>query len=336
MGGAYTISALAGETVMIEGVTLTNHTRVTALPPTGFTVKGSFDCVMSRDAFMVTGTVTNQTGGAGLVGATVSYKINGGATQTTNTAAGGAYTISAFAGETVTIEGVTLMNYIRASTLPASNFTDTGTYNCVMSRDTFSVTGTVTNQTGGIGLDGVTVSYKINSGGTQTVLTTMGGAYTISALAGETVMIEGVTLTNHTRVTALPVLGFTIQGTYNCQMSTTFTVTGQVILDGKGLAGVKITYTIDAGPQTTVTDVNGMYSINAPVGKTITIMEAELGGYTTMGSIPWSYATNSTANFIAAEITSNSDLDMTAIMIVVVAIIGGLVGAAYFFIFRKR
>ena len=118
-----------------------------------------------------------------------------------------------------------------------------------------------------------------------------------------------------------------------------FTVSGKITSDGIGTAGMRVVYTTDGGsPQTTVTDANGNYSITAHLGNIITITKFELTGYDIRGPEPSSYTVSSTADFTwtADALPGGGDPGIVPIVIIGGAILGGLVGAVCFFVFRKH
>jgi hypothetical protein len=125
-----------------------------------------------------------------------------------------------------------------------------------------------------------------------------------------------------------------------------FTVSGQITSDGKGTANMRIIYTIGGGsPQTAVTDANGNYTITAQIGKMVRITNFELTGYVVRATLPLPYVGDSTANFTWTPDSGLNtqkpkgdgiDLGIILIMVVVGAVAGGLIGAGYFLVYKKR
>jgi uncharacterized repeat protein (TIGR02543 family) len=77
-----------------------------------------------------------------------------------------------------------------------------------------------------------------------------------------------------------------------------FTVSGTVKdPDGNGLESVTIAYTISGTSGFTSTCGNGLYSITAQVGQTVTITDVVLAGYSAIESMPSAFTSNGTANF---------------------------------------
>jgi protocatechuate 3,4-dioxygenase beta subunit len=286
----YSITALSGSTIRILGIV--GYDAVPSLPMNFLmTYHKTQDFTVTPDGrttFTLSGTVTYN--GNAVIGATMSYTI-GATTYTLSTTASG-YSIPALVGSTVTINGIA--GYDAVPSLPmqfvmtsdkVQNFTVTPD-----GKTSFTLSGTVTQN--GNAVVGATVRYTINGGAEQTVLTTSSG-YSISALVGSTVTINGIV--GYTTVPPLP-LSFvmTSDKVQNFTVSPSgerFTLSGTVRdASGNAVVGATMRYTIGTISYTLSTTASG-YSISAPVGSTVTI--TEIVGYNVVPSLPMAFAMTS-------------------------------------------
>jgi len=158
----------------------------------------------------VSGRVSLLSDSSALSGVTITYNIDGGADQTVTTNASGIYTITAITLlQSVTITNVSLTNYTlvnAATVLPAGPFTaDSLNVNFQMTRNTFTVTGSVFLQGSAVGIGGVVIVYN-EGAGDLSVTTAANGSFTITAFVGNNVTITNVSKANYTLVDPMIVL----------------------------------------------------------------------------------------------------------------------------------
>jgi uncharacterized protein YaiE (UPF0345 family) len=283
-GAGYSISAPSGSTVTITGVIgyiiiapsalsfvmTSDRTQNLTVTPDGTT------------KFTLSGTVMQS--GSPVIGAQLRYTVDNGAEQTTFTTDAG-YSISAPSGSTVRILGIA--GYSATPSLPMDivmTFNKTQDFTVTPS-GSFTLSGTV-KDTFGNDVVGAEITYRINGGPEQSVFTT-GAGYSISAPAGSTLVITGVT--GYT-ITAPSTLSFvmTSDRTQNLTVTpdgtTQFTLSGTVMQSGSAVIGAQLRYTVNGGAeQSTFTTASG-YSISAPSGSTVRIIG--ITGYIATPSLP--------------------------------------------------
>jgi hypothetical protein len=281
----YSISALVGSTIRIVGIV--GYNAVPSLPMdfvmTSDKVQ-NFTVTPSGEMFTLSGTVRDTSGNA-VIGATMRYTI-GTTSYTLSTTASG-YSISAPVGSTVTIN--LIVGYDAVPTLPmqfvmtsdkVQNFTVTPD-----GKTMFILSGTVKDASGNP-VAGATMRYTIGVT-TTTVSTDASGHYSISALVGTTVTINAIV--GYNTVPSLP-MQFVMTSdkvqdfTATPDGRTMFTLSGTVKTLSNTPLEVKMIYTVNGTQHTLETGVDGVYSISALVGSTITI--TEIVGYNTVPFLP--------------------------------------------------
>jgi len=282
-------------------------------------------------SFTVSGQVTFE--GAGLAGAEITYKIDNDIPQTMAADTIGNYSMIVQTGRTLTIMNVECFGYEASESMP-SPFTDDSTANFTMIEKYFTVSGNVT--VGGAGLAGAEIIYRINNDPYLTTATDTSGNFSMTAQVGKTITVLEIRLTGYQLSGSMP-SPFTDDSTADFTMvEKYFTVYGQITSDGKGTANMRILYIINSGPtQRAVTDSSGNYSITAQVGKTITIVKFEIDGYKVQGPPPSSYTTDSRADFVWTP-EKGINIGIVPLLVIVGAIIGGIAGAAIYFITKKK
>ena len=124
--GTYSLMmAFAGDTVVITGVSCPEYTLASGtVPSQPFTTDtDGVDFTMIADFFTVSGKVTVDGTGASVVGATITYTLNGWQTDET-TYADGTYEIYANKGDVITIIGVSKTDHdLVSGTIPSPLFT---------------------------------------------------------------------------------------------------------------------------------------------------------------------------------------------------------------------
>ena len=283
--GYYNITVNMGRTVTITDVTYDDHIRVTALPPS-YISSHRWDFQMTYGEFTVSGHVTDIRDGSAIPGTTVvQYRLDGDDTVYSAPAdADGYFEISADKGRSVTIVGVVNDDYNCVTALPPA-FTTSRSQNFSMSHKQFIVSGYVTDNDTGDGLEGAAVQYRLDGG--DTVYEALAGAdgyYEITNDTGRYVMMVGVTYPNRTISTSLPPSAFTTTQTYNFRMTRdTFTVSGTVTDDeGDPIKNAKVWYKRGDGTEAYAeTDENGEYVITEYAGDTVELTKVERTGYGT-------------------------------------------------------
>ncbi|MCL2032946.1 MAG: glycoside hydrolase family 99-like domain-containing protein, partial [Methanomassiliicoccaceae archaeon] len=148
----------------------------------------------AASTYTVSGKVTLDGTSAGI--SDVAIYCTGAQEASYVTAADGTYTITANAGSTVTITGVSKLYHTRISgTVPASYTTDASDVNFTMRHDTFTVSGRVSLSGTSVGLSGVTI--YCTGALAESYMNAADGTYTITANVGQTVIITGVVRANY-------------------------------------------------------------------------------------------------------------------------------------------
>ena len=247
--------------------------------------------------FKITGKVTF-TDGTPLQGVSISYTGTSG--LPVSTGADGTYSIDAFAGETVTITGVTKDGFQVVGVLPKFFMDNDKTHDFVMdakSGVTFTITGTVS--VNGVPLSGVTIT---STGSLSTsVVTDLNGKYIITANPGATVKITDVSKNGFEVDGSLPEFFMDDNKTHNFVMKAKsdakFTITGTVKFGSVPLVGVIITSTGSLEPSVK-TNEKGEYSIEAVPGTTVTITGVTKTGFIVVETLPQFFMdTNKIQNF---------------------------------------
>jgi hypothetical protein len=227
--------------------------------------------VGTRNTFAISGQVTEN--GAALSGVTIT--LSGGQSAATTTDANGNYSFTVFAGATYTVTPG-LANYTFApSSQTFENVQANQTANFTATRNTFAISGQVTEN--GAALAGVTITLSgsqsatvtTDASGTYSFTVAGGGNYTVTPSLANYTFVPSVA--NFTNLSANQTADFT--ATRN-----TFTISGQVTENGAALAGVTITL---SGTQsaTVTTDASGNYSFTIAGGGTYTVTPS-LANYT--------------------------------------------------------
>ena len=260
--GTFSIDALEDYTVDITDVSKTNHRLHYAYTfPMTFDA-GDNDADFEMDAMTtIKGTVKGNDG-IGLNGVDIKYTVNSGSESTETTAADGSYTISGiFENDDIQIISVELSGYRAKLSYTFPMAVDAGVDDADFIMDAATtVTGTVKDN-GGVGIDGVTISFTVNTASATPVATVTDGSYTISGIF-ETDVIHILSLSK-TDYRAKLMYTFPMQldagdTGVDFVMDYRSTVTGTVKgNDGVGIDGVTITYKVNNGTslnETTATD----------------------------------------------------------------------------------
>jgi len=286
------------------------------------------------------------------IAATVSYKINGGATKTTLTNDDGEYSIEAFFGQKVTIVGVDAgTGFVVVEGITGVEYNDdTEDVNIVVGKP-FTVSGKVSDIGGpaGNGMAGAEVSYKINGGATLTVTANASGVYSIpeTLYEGWILKIVGVDVDDDDYVLVSGLNEYVSSTTAaDIKVGIPFTVTGKVVdEDGEPIEGATVTYTVGGETKTVETDENGQYTIPAYEGQTVTLTKVEADGYEFEGDLPGPFdKDNKVADDIGMETSEeppiddggdDGGLDIVLIAVIAVVVIGVIGAAVWFFVLRK-
>jgi hypothetical protein len=266
--GKYTLSNLPVGAAIITASAATYATASTGVTVQSGATVSAPNITLLSDIGSITGTVTNSSGGAALSGATVSW--SGGST-TTNSA--GTYTLSNVTAGTVQL-AVSASGFASQTQSVSVTGGATATENFALSVPPApaTVTGTVTNSSGGAALSGATVGW---SGGSTTTSST--GAYTLSNVTAGTVQFV-VSASGFTSQTQSIVIAAGATATENFALTAvpaTGTITGQVtnISNGLELSGATVSW---SGGSTT-TNSAGTYTLTNVTSGAQTITAAATG-----------------------------------------------------------
>jgi hypothetical protein len=218
------------------------------------------------------------TGSGGTAPYTFIYKINGGANQTITTSSGNSITIAAPTSSVGTFV-YALVSVQESSANACSNAAAGAATITINPVPAATVAGTVQvcqnatspliTFTGSNATAPYTFTYKINGGANQTITTSSGNAITIASPTGTTgafaydlVSVQEsssasclVALNNTATVTVNPLPAATISGTISvCQGATAPSIT---FTGSNSTAPYTFTYTINGGPNQTVTTTSG-------------------------------------------------------------------------------
>jgi gliding motility-associated-like protein len=264
----------------------------------------------------------------GTANATVSYTLNGGATQTVVLNATGNGTVSvasATANQTIVLSSVSIgtcmtpltnTSTITVSLLPqVTNLTSVASPICTNDTATFNLLGT----------PNATVSYTLNGGTTQTVVLNATGNGTVSvasATANQVIVLSSVSLgtcmtplTNTLTITVSPLPQVTNLAAAVNPICTNDTATFNLV----GTANATVSYTLNGGATlTTVLDATGNGTVSVasatvnqvivlssvslgtcmtPLTNTLTITVSPLPQVTNLTSVASPICTNDTATF---------------------------------------
>ena len=270
--GAYTLTGLTpgSHSLTASAATFTSSQPQTAVVNAGQTTQGvNFSLTPLPGA--VSGTVTNASGGAVVVGATVTD--SGGTSATTD--ANGAYTLSGLTpgSHTLTASAANFNNSAPQTASVTTGQTTSGV-NFSLTPAPGSVSGTVTNASGGAVIVGATVT---DSGGTSAT-TNGSGVYTLSGLTpgSHSLTASAATFTSSQPQTALVTAGQPTSGINFSLTALPGAVTGTVTSASGGAAIAGATVTDSAGGTPATTDANGAYTLTGltPGSHTLTASAA--------------------------------------------------------------
>jgi hypothetical protein len=281
--GTYTLAGLTpgSHTLTASATGFTSQAQTTSVT-TAATGTVSFSLTPSSTTGSVTGTISSAVGGAGISGATVSD--SGGASTSSDTS--GNYSLAGLTPGSHTLTA-SAPNFTSGTVTAAIAAGGTATGNNLVLTpipSTATVTGAVTNASGGVGVSGATVS---DSGGGSAVASSSGsytlaglspGSHTLTAAApGFASASQTVSLTAGTSQN----VGFSLTPS-----STTGTATGPVTSASGGgpIAGATVT---DAGGASTTTNPSGVYTLAglAPGSHTLTAATAGFTPQTQTASV---------------------------------------------------
>jgi hypothetical protein len=306
--GEYTINNIQhGSAVVINDVKLTDYSVLETMDhiitqPITSNVVVNFTMTSALSVtFTVSGKVTIN--GIPLQGVTIDYTlVNRNIRSIVTTGVNGEYDIKGILhGTAFTINSVTLTNYSvnekMSYSIPVPIIKDHEDVDFTMSSTSnakFVVSGKVTIN--GLPLNNVSVAYTLNDGTATTpgtVTTDLNGIYTINSVPhGSAVVITNVTSNNYAvnetmdhiitqPITSDVIVNFTMRSS----LSTDFTVSGSVTVNGLTMQGADVSYRIIVDSLTTLTgtvttDMNGEYTINSvPHGSAVSITDVKLNDY---------------------------------------------------------
>jgi hypothetical protein len=175
------------------------------------------------------------------------------------TAADGTYVISGLGAGTYSVQAA-LAEYTFSAAQSVTVGPDRAGVDFAATRNTYSVSGTVTAQ--GAPVSGVTVtagskSATTGADGAYTLSGLISGTYSVAATADEYTVSGPVSLT----------LGPSRSGVDFTATRKTYSVAGTVTVNGAGLAGVTVT----AGDRTVTTSASGAYTLEGLISGTYTV-----------------------------------------------------------------
>lgn len=226
--------------------------------------------------YRITGQVTNLVTGAGLDGITVTY-VRDGVTGTVVTAGGGCYTVNVSSAWSGVVYPVSTEGPFTPASRSYDNVTSDLPDQGFGLAPTVPISGRITREDTGAGLDGVKVSIYHN--GWRSVYTADGGYYVCSVPSGwsGTVTLDyssGSFLPDSRSYTTVTSAQTNQDFTWLLPVSVSGRVTHHET--GAGLAGVVMTFSNDGG--TTTTAVNGDYTQEVARGWSGTISGTWNGG----------------------------------------------------------
>jgi hypothetical protein len=235
----------------------------------------------SRTSISVTSpTISGQVtmNGSGLGGVTMT--LSGSSTGSATTTGSGNYSFTVNAGGSYTVTP-SLTNYtFSPPSATFSNLSGNQTANFTANLVTYTISGQVTLN--GAGLSGVTVT--LSGGANNTATTGSSGNYSFSNLTSGLNYVVTPSLSGYTF--SPPSQGFTglnvNQSGINfaaTAVTTSYTISGQVTLNGAGLSGVTVTLSGGAN-NTATTSSSGNYSFSNLTGGLNYVVTPSLSGYT--------------------------------------------------------
>jgi len=305
--------------------------------------------------FYVTGKLTNKAGDP-IVNARIEYTAPSAPNVRTNAA--GEYSIMAYEGQTVTITQIRdpptvftvfpILPYSATAT-EVVNFTTAAPY---------TITGT-TVDTFGNPVGGVTITYNVNGYTGSTTSNNGNGKFTITAPTGYTLTITSASKTGWYIVSLPDPVTESVTG-FQVVLAEAADVVGCVTVNGVGLAGVVVNYTVDGQARSVTTDADGNFVINACVGQEVVFVSVVKAGYSLAGALPDCITVASDTKDTPVEITmsanptgpggdpggdpgkkdvsdkdSGSSFGGYALYLILALVIVGGVLVAYFFFIRK-
>jgi len=151
----------------------------------------------------------------------------------------------------------------------------------------FTVSGKVVDISTGDGIDLAWITYTINGGSPNWVVTSADGSFTIT-VAGELAIIS-VDALGYVVVSGVPVEPFYRDATdILIQMRAAFEVSGTVEdLDGNPIAGAEVWFTVNGTDlQFVTTGADGTFAIYAQTGTVISITSVAAAGYLPFTAMP--------------------------------------------------
>ncbi|MEI6209493.1 MAG: carboxypeptidase regulatory-like domain-containing protein [Desulfuromonadales bacterium] len=292
--GSYTVSASKTGYTMSASQSVT----VSSANVTGKNFTATSNTTVNPSTYSISGQVTSS--GVGLSGVTVS--TSGGSATTDGS---GNYSISGLANGSYTVSASKTGYTMSASQSVTVNSANAGGINftATLIPSTYSISGQVTLN--GAGLSGVTVTLA-GSGSTSTTTDSSGnyvfsgaqnGSYTVTASKTGYTMSASLSVTvSNANVTGKNFTATVIPSTYS--------ISGQVTLNGAGLSGVTVTLA-GSGSTSTTTDSSGNYVFSGAQNGSYTVTASKTG-YTMSASlsVTVSNADVTGKNFTATAIPS--------------------------------
>ena len=213
--------------------------------------------------YTISGTVTDNSTGTGIVGATVTWSKTGG-TPAATTGTGGAYTITSAASGSGTLTA-SYAGYYVSSTGSSFSLSSNTTGKNFSLTPAGPVSGTVTDAVTLAAVSGATMSAP----GATSVTTSASGAYTLATVGSGAVVTA--TYTNHyvtatATVPAIPAAGTATTG-FNFSLTPAGTITGTVTNAGTGANVGSSTTVAGTGLTSVTTSISGVYSFSTvPIG----------------------------------------------------------------------
>jgi hypothetical protein len=265
--GTYTLSNVpAGSATVTASAATYASASTTVTVPSGSTVAAPNITLLS-DIGSISGTVTNSSGTA-ISGASVGY-----GSATTTTSSTGAYTLSNVIAGTIQLaasaSGFTTQTQ---SVLVTAGANATANFTLAVPPSPGTVSGQVTNSSGGAAISGATVSW---SGGSTT--TGSAGAYTLSNVTAGTVQlaVSATGFASQSQSVVLASGGTATQNFVLTAVPANGTITGEVtnISNGIALSGATVSW---SGGSTT-TSSSGIYTLSNVTAGTQTITASATG-----------------------------------------------------------
>jgi len=242
--GTYSVTATAAEYIVSSAQSVTVGPSKTGV-----------DFTAARKTYSVRGTVT--AAGSALAGVTVTAGAG-----TATTAADGTYTVSGLFAGTYLVQAA-LPEYAFSAAQSVSVGPERSGVDFTATRNTYTVSGTVTAE--GNPVSGVTVTA-----GNRTASTGADGVYTLTGLISGTYDVRA-TADEYTVDGPLSVtLGPSRAGVNFAATRKTYSVSGMVTVGGVGLSGVAVS----AGDRTATTAANGSFILDGLISGTYSVSAA--------------------------------------------------------------